>query len=343
MNRRVFVAQTAAAALSLKAAEPRIRIAFLGGAHSHALPKARIILESPEYEMAGVWEADAATLGQFTKLGAKSISREEALADKSISAIAVESAVKDHAEHARLALEAGKHVHVEKPPADTLERMRKLVQLAGQRKLLLQSGYMWRYNHAINKALEAAREGWLGDVYMVRGMMSTLIDAKRRLEWAMFAGGQMFEQGAHLIDIVVRLLGRPDSVTPFLRKHGPYNDSLKDNTVAIFEYPKTLAIIQSSTLQPGAGDHRCLEIQGTNGTATVRPIETTMLQIHLAKAAGPYRSGMQTLNLPQYRRYADDLAEFAAAIRGLKPLSVTLEQELLVQETVLWASGMHAG
>jgi predicted dehydrogenase len=192
----------------------------------------------------------------------------------------------------------------------------------------------------MNAVLETARQGWLGEVYLVRGQINTLIEPQRRPEWADFAGGHMFELCAHLIDATVRLLGRPVKVTPFLRHDSSLNDNLKDNTVAVFEYPKAMAIIHGATMQPGAGGHRMFEVQGTNGTATVRPIEPPVVNIELASAAGPYKKGRQQLPMPEYKRYVDDLAELAAAVRGQKKLSVSLEDELLVQETLLRASGM---
>jgi predicted dehydrogenase len=177
-------------------------------------------------------------------------------------------------------------------------------------------------------------------VYLVRGQINTLIEAKRRPEWAEFAGGHMFELCAHLIDVVVRLLGRPAKVTPFLRHDAPLSDNLKDNTLAVFEYPKAMAIIHGATMQPGSGGHRMFEVQGTNGTATVRPIEPPGLTIELANDAGPYKKGKQQVPMPEYKRYVDDLMELAAAVRGQKKLSASLEDEMLVHETLLRASGM---
>jgi predicted dehydrogenase len=342
MNRRTFVSSALAAPLAAGAAEPRIRIAFLGASHSHASEKVKVVRENPSFELAGIWEEDASLREQYQKSGVRILSREQLLNDRSIQVIAVESGVKAHAGHARLALEAGKHIHLEKPPADNLSEFRALVALARQRRLLIEMGYMWRYHPGINAALEAARQGWLGEVYLVRGTMNTLIDADRRPEWALFHGGQMFEQGCHLIDPMVRLLGRPQKITPILRKHGAFNDHLADNTVAVFEYPRALGIVMSSVLQPGATQHRAFEIFGSNGNAVVRPIEPPILQIDLAKPAGPYEARTQTVKLPPFRRYVGDFAELAEAVRLKRPLSVTPEQDLLVHEALLGASEMLA-
>ena len=89
---------------------------------------------------------------------------------------------------------------------------------------------MWRYNPGIVKVLEAAREGWLGSIYMVRANIGNQLAANRRPEWAEFSGGVMFELGCHVIDPMVRLMGRPRNVTATLHKDGAYADTLRDNS-----------------------------------------------------------------------------------------------------------------
>ncbi len=170
--------------------------------------------------------------------------------------------------------------------------------------------------------------------------MNTLIGADRRPEWDLFTGGQMFEQGAHLIDLIVRTLGKPTRITPFLRHDGAFADKLKDNTAAVFEFPRAMAIITSSVLQPNANAHRALEIMGSQGTAVVRPIEPPSLEIDLANPAGPYQKSRQKVALPPYERYVGDIAELARAVRGEAKLGVTLDDELAVQEVLITASMM---
>lgn len=329
LNRRSFLVSGVAAARPLGAVPPRIRIGFLGGAHSHAMGKAEVVRQSPHWDLAGVWEPDPAVRPQYQKAGIPLVDRERLLEDASIPVIAVESAVKDHAEHARWALEAGKHIHLEKPPAARYEEFRRLVELARSKRVLMQMGYMWRYNPATRMALERARSGQLGDVVYVRGTMNTYFPAERRPEFAIFHGGNMFEQGAHLVDLVVRLLGKPARVTPFLRKHGRYNDPLADNTLAVFEYPRALAVITACCLQQNAMPHRTFEIIGARATAVVRPIEPPALAID-----------NKPVETPPYRRYVDDFEELAQCVRSNRPLSITPETDLAVQETLMRASEM---
>src|SRR5262249_37446020 len=149
------------------------------------------------------------------------------------------------------------------------------VELARRKKLVLRMGYMWRHHPGINKALEAARQGWLGEVHFVRGTISTLIAPAQRLELARFPCGHMFERAGHLMGPTVRLLGTPSKVTRALKKLG--SDGLADDTVAVFEFPRALGTIQTASVEPGAVRRRSFEIFGSNGSAVVRPIEPATL------------------------------------------------------------------
>ena len=79
---------------------------------------------------------------------------------------------------------------------------------------------------------------------------------------------------------------------------------------------------------------------GTNGTAVIRPLEAPVLTIDLAKGAGPYKNGLQTIPLPAYTRYVGDLADLASAIRGERKLAVSLDEEMKIHQTLLAASEM---
>lgn len=340
MNRRTFSTVLAAAPL-LGQSGRRVRAAFLGASHSHAAAKVKLVMASPKYELAGIWEPDAKVREGYAKLGSVTlVEKKQILDDKSIEVIFVESGVKDHAQLALEAVSTGKHVHIEKPPARTMDEFNRIVQIAREKKLHLQTGYMWRFNPATLRVIEAVRQGWLGDVYMIHARMNTLVDAASRAEWSLFSGGQMFEMGSHLIDFIVRLLGKPSKVTSFLRHDGAFDDTLKDNTAAVLEYKRAMAVITSSTLQPRAFPLRTIEVFGSRGNAVIRPIEPPSLEVDLAEDAGPYIKGAQKVVLPRYERYVGDIEEMAVAILEAKPLGVSLDEELTIQETVLVASGM---
>jgi predicted dehydrogenase len=337
MNRRTFVGAIAAASVcgpvAAQAEPSKIKAGVLGGTHSHAAEKLRLLQQSVDFELVGITAADRAVRNSFPKL--RFVPEEELFAASQV--IFVESDVRDHARHALAALRAGKHVHVEKPPSATWPEMEQIVAVARAKKLLLQSGYMWRYHPGFQAIFEAVQRGWLGEIYQVRGVMMNQLAASRRAEWAEFKGGAFFEQASHLVDVVVRLLGPPKAVTPILRSR--MGDELIDNSVVVFEFDRALATISNSTYQPNSSAHRSFEVLGTYGTMTLKPIEPPGLEVDLARAAGPYKAGKQSIPMPEYKRYVADLADLAQAVRGGK-LQASIDDEALVHEGVLKSSGM---
>ena len=347
MNRREFITTGLAAATlppmtgfgqeaASETADQRIRIGFLGGSHSHGLGKAKVCLESPEtWNIIGIVEESDEVRANYEKLGIKALDEEELLATADV--IAVESDPRDHYKHGKLVLESNKHLHLEKPPTMTLEEFQELVAIATSKKLIVQMGYMWRYNPGINAALKAAREGWLGKIYLVKAEINKLQSADARVINNSFPGGTMFELGCHVLDPVVRLLGRPNKVDTYLKTSGAFTDGIKDNTVAVLDYPDATAIIGSSILHSAGGRHRHLHIYGTNGTALVKPLDRPVLELELTKDAGPYKKGLQTVEFPPFRRYVGDFVELAEVIKAKKGLSITPEMDLVVHETLLRA------
>lgn len=306
-----------------------VGVAFLGAAHSHARAKFDLVRADTRFRLLGLTEENPALRASYTMLGVPLLRREELLSNRAIELVVIESEVPRHEKDGLDALNAGKHVHLEKPPSGKLAGMRALVAAARRGGRLMQLGYMWRHHPGIHRLLEAARSGVLGDIYLVRGTMNTLIDAEARKQWNLFPGGQMFEQGCHLLDPIVRMLGKPTRIQSTLRTHGQFNDTLKDNTVAVLEYPRALAIVTSSVLQPNANAYRALEIFGTKSTAVLRPIEPPTLEIDRVKQ-----------ELPPFRRYEGEFQELYRCITTGQPLSVTLDEDLLVQQVLLEASGM---
>jgi predicted dehydrogenase len=240
-------------------------------------------------------------------------------------------------------LTTSQDLHLEKAPADKMAAFEKVVAAARRTGLALQIGYMWRHNPGMIKAIEAARSGWLGPVYLVRGNIGNQLAAAERPSWAEFVGGTMFELGGHLVDATVRLMGKPRKVTPFLHGDGGFGDALHDNTLAVLEWERATGMVQSANMEPNAGHYRVFEIHGSNGCAILNPIEQPTLTIELDKPAGPYPKGQQKLTFPPYKRYVDDFIELAALIRGEARLRTTLEEELMVEEALLRCSGMYNG
>jgi predicted dehydrogenase len=89
----------------------------------------------------------------------------ELLRNSSIDAIAIATGVSTHFELALAALQAGKHVLVEKPLAATSEEARRLVEESCRRDRVLLVDHTFVYTGAVRKIRELIAEGALGDIY----------------------------------------------------------------------------------------------------------------------------------------------------------------------------------
>ncbi len=358
MNRRHFL-QTSLASASVhglaRAQTPaptspeRIPIAQIGVGHAHASGKMAVYRESADFEVVGVAEPDDALWARAVKTTAyrnlKRYSREQLLELPGLRAVAVESAVPDLLGHAESAIDAGMHVHLDKPAGESLPDFRRLMEKADAKNLTVQLGYMYRYNPAVLLLHEFLANGWLGDVFEVHAVMSTVVSPGARGGLARFSGGIMFELGCHIIDLVVGVLGRPDGITPYNRRHG--GDGLVDNMLAVMEYPDALATVKSTAIEVGGFARRHFVVCGTEGTFHIQPLDRPAARITLSKDRGrgdggrTYREGVQEIPFePPYRRYVGDATDFAKIIRGGKESDFRSGHDLAVQESVLRASGM---
>ena len=99
---------------------------------------------------------------------------DDVLADDAVDAVVIATPVPTHFELARRALEAGKHVFVEKPPAMRGAEMEELAELAEERGRVLMPGHLLLYHPAVRKLKEIVDSGELGDVLYVYGNRQNL-------------------------------------------------------------------------------------------------------------------------------------------------------------------------
>jgi predicted dehydrogenase len=322
----------------------KIGVAVIGTGHGHAISKIRALRSMAEYDLAAVCAHPGEPTESDALRGLKWLPLRQVLDDPAIELVAVESADVDrNLEYAEQCVQAGKYVHLDKPPGADLARLRSLFAEAGKRKRIVQMGYQWRYHPAFQAVMEAARKGWLGRLYRFRASIDKLILADERSHLAKFRGGMMFSEGCHLVDCAVAVLGKPRKVTGILRHDATITDQLADNTLAILEYDHAVAEISLAGFHPRGTSHRFVEVSGFNGSARLQPYTfPSRLTVDLAEAAGPYKAGAQAIDLaaPPGLGYTPDFREMAAVIRGGSPATYSVEHDLNTHDTLLRVCGM---
>jgi predicted dehydrogenase len=123
----------------------------------------------------------------------------EMLADPEVEAVVIATPVPTHYALAKQALEAGKHVFVEKPPAMRAEEMNELVTLAEDRGLVLMPGHLLLYHPGVLKLKELIDTGELGDVLCVYGNRVNLgiVRSNENALWSL---------GVHDLSVILHLL-----------------------------------------------------------------------------------------------------------------------------------------
>ena len=257
----------------------KVRFAQYGISHGHASGKASVMKSSDDVDFAGVYEPSAevcATLGSHEAYDGVHwfSSAEEMLEDENIVAVAAQGRVSQNLDFARAALERGKHVWLDKPAGDDLEALRAVLDIAREKGLCVQLGYMFRYNAGFQFLLDWANSGKLGDIFSIRGRISSrrsdpaswkLKDSRGERE-----GGIMFILACHLI---VAILGRPERAGFFSQNSDRAVPWYRDNTTSVFEYPDALVTIESTASEVATKESRRLEVYGTRGSVIIEPLE----------------------------------------------------------------------
>ena len=96
--------------------------------------------------------------------GYRELSVEEILNDPTIEAVSIETEEKYLTKYAQMAADAGKHIHMEKPGGQSLEDFERLIDTVKKNNTVFHTGYMYRYNPAVQEICERIKNGEIGEV-----------------------------------------------------------------------------------------------------------------------------------------------------------------------------------
>jgi len=219
----------------------------------------------------------AAVMGDYRELLARD--------DVDVVSVAVPNAM--HYQVARSALEAGKHVLLEKPMALRISDCDELVEMTRRRKRILAVGHELRLSSLWGGVRELIESGAIGRP------QHALIELSRfpyRLgsegwRWDIQrVGNWILEEPIHFFDLARWYLGEagePESVYARANSRHAEHPELRDNFSAVVNFPAGAYAVISQTLA-GFGHHQSAKIAGTEGTIWA--------QWHAADARAPQAS-----------------------------------------------------
>lgn len=231
---------------------PSLRVALVGYGYAGKTFHAPLIRSVPGLELATVASRDARKVHADLPDVSVVADVSAALADPSIDIVVIASPNDTHAPLARAAMEAGKHVVVDKPFALDVTQARALADVAARTQRVLSVFQNRRWDSDFLGMRKVIADGLIGDVRH----FESHIDRFRpqvRTRWREQQGpgsGVWYDLGPHLIDQALLLFGVPDRVFASLavqRDHG----EVEDWAHAVLEYGARRVILHASMLVAG--------------------------------------------------------------------------------------------
>lgn len=185
----------------------------------------------------GCYDVDPSAAGRLAAThGSVSFRSVEALLAERPDVVVVATYHRDLAGLASLALRAGAHVLVEKPAGIGSEQLDALQRLAAGAGRLVKVGFNHRFHPAVRRAAEEARSGRYGEVMFVRGRYGhggrTGYEREWRADPELSGGGEIVDQGMHLLDLCHWVLG-PLPVHASLLRTQFWDAPVDDNAVLL--------------------------------------------------------------------------------------------------------------
>ena len=220
-----------------------------------------------------------------------------AIADSRAEAVVIATPTQSHFALAKAALEAGKHVLVEKPLAASVDEAEQLVELADRHDRLLAVGHVFLFNGAIRAVKGLIDSGQLGQV---RYMFST------RTNLGPFRSdvNALWDLGAHDVSIFNYWLdGQPERVTAFGTSY--LHPGVEDVVVANFAYRgQVQACVHASWLNPQKV--REITVVGDRQMAVWNDMDLNE----------PLRIYHKSVDVQQSSTYADSFGAFRLLVRS---------------------------
>jgi predicted dehydrogenase len=291
----------------------------------------RNILERPEFELIGLCESDGARAAEFSRrCPGYRVERDidALLLDPCVDTVAIATPPSTHHELARRALQAGKHVLVEKPLATSVAAAEDLIETADWSDRVLMPGHTFVYSPPVNKVRQLIADGDLGDVYFV---------TSSRMNLGLYQpDGVISDLAPHDLSILLYWLDRP--ITHIAAAgQSIFRDGVPETAFMTVQFAGgATANVQISWLAPRkmrqmvvVGSKRMVSYEDTSGDESVR-IYDRGLDVSMTEAPatfGEYRLTYRTGDIVTPRIEAAEplgleLADFAAAIKtGVEPKS----------------------
>lgn len=205
---------------------------------------------------------------------------DEALREPSIQLIVVGTPNDTHFDLAKAAIEAGKHVVIDKPFAATSAQAKQLWQLAWEKGVVLAPFHNRRWDGDFRTLQDLIEKDTLGHIVTFESHFDRFRPIPRENTWkeaADPANGMLFDLGPHLVDQALALFGIPASLTASVRSDRE-NSRIEDAFDITLAYPGLRVHCRSSMIAADAAPRFLLHgVRGSFKKYGLDPQEPTLL------------------------------------------------------------------
>lgn len=242
-----------------------IRVGIIGYGLSGSTFHAPLLTSIPDYQIHTVVSSNPDKVKKDLPRTKVVSQVDELLQDEEITVVVVTSPNGTHFEYAKKAIEAGKHVVVEKPFTVTSEEADTLIHLAREKGVLLTVYHNRRWDNDFLTVRNLLETGALGklSVYQVHFNRYRPLVQQRWKEQQGSGTGVLYDLGSHLIDQALFLFGKPKTVWADIRAERE-GAEVADYFHLVFGYESHRVILHSGSLVRQAGPR--FELHGDKGS-----------------------------------------------------------------------------
>jgi predicted dehydrogenase len=254
------------------------RVALIGYGYAGRTFHAPLIAATPRLELAVVASRDAGKVHADLPEVEVVADPLRAVDDGRIDLVVIASPSDSHTPLAQAALEAGKHVVVDKPFTLTLAQARGLAALATRHGRLLSVFHNRRWDSDYLSVRRAVEDGLIGEVVHFESHFDRFrpeVRARWR-ERAGAGGGLWFDLGPHLVDQTLQLFGLPERINAEIATQRAGGEA-DDWAHVVLDYGAKRAILHGSMLV--AGGSARFTVHGTRGSVVKSRIDRQETQL----------------------------------------------------------------
>jgi len=335
--------------------QPPVRVALVGYGYVGKTFHAPLIAATPGLELSAVVSSDTAKVRADWPEMTVHAGLAAALADPSIEVVVIATPDALHAEQAHAALDAGKHVVIDKPFTVSLDQARAVADHARQAGRLVSVFQNRRWDSDFQTLNALIQRGHLGEVVQYESHFDRFRPLVRD-RWREKPGaGVLLDLGPHLVDQALVLFGMPQAVYAdiAIQKDG---GQAGDYFHLLLRYPRLRVLLHASQMTQASNLR--LAVHGTGGSFIKSGLDAQEDQLKAGMVPGAPGYGedprpgvliqledgepVTTAVQPLPADYRDYYAALREAIRNGAPCPVTAEEAVAVMTVLDAARRSHA-